>query len=72
MTDKIVPIKTGPAPKPTGDGTPVRVMLAPKLLGRLDAFIGRQPDPKPPRGRAIKMLMREALNARRAVKKPEK
>ncbi len=52
--------------------TRVRVMLAPKLAERLDAFVARQPEPKPTRGKAVKMLMRRALDSSTAGKKPSK
>jgi hypothetical protein len=50
-------------------GTPVRMRMPPKLLARLDAVVAAQPEPKPTRGKVIKELMREALNARRARRK---
>jgi hypothetical protein len=50
-------------------GTPVRMRMPPKLLARLDALVAAQPEPKPTRGKVIKELMREALNARRARRK---
>jgi hypothetical protein len=62
MSDIETPASADAAPK-KGEGTPVRLRLPPKLLGRLDAYIDRQPDPKPTRGRAIKMLVRVGLNA---------
>jgi metal-responsive CopG/Arc/MetJ family transcriptional regulator len=46
-------------------GTPVRMRMPPKLLARLDAVVAAQPEPKPTRGKVIKELVREALNARR-------
>ena len=39
--------------------------MPPKLLARLDAVVAAQPEPKPTRGKVIKELVREALNARR-------
>jgi metal-responsive CopG/Arc/MetJ family transcriptional regulator len=50
-------------------GTPVRMRMPPKLLARLDALVAAQPEPKPTRGKVIKELMREALNARRDRRK---
>jgi hypothetical protein len=43
--------------------------MPPKLLARLDALVAAQPEPKPTRGKVIKELMREALNARRDRRK---
>jgi metal-responsive CopG/Arc/MetJ family transcriptional regulator len=51
--------------KPAAAGTPVRMRMPPKLLARLDAVVAAQPEPKPTRGKVIKELIREALNARR-------
>ena len=77
MIDDGVPIKGGQRSKASGEGkganlTRVRVMLAPKLAERLDAFVARQPEPKPSRGKAVKMLMRRALDSSTAGKKPSK
>jgi hypothetical protein len=79
MIDDVVPIKAGQGAraKATGAGkaanlTRVRVMLPPKLTERLDAFVARQPEPKPSRGKAVKMLMRRALDGPSAGKKPTK
>ena len=55
--------------KPAATGTPVRMRMPPKLLARVDALVAAQPEPKPTRGKVIKELMREALNARRARRK---
>jgi hypothetical protein len=38
--------------------------MPPKLLARLDAAIAARPEPKPTRGKMIKILMRQALNGR--------
>ncbi len=77
MIDDVVPIKAGQKSKATGEGknanlTRVRVMLPPKLASRLDAFVARQPEPKPSRGKAVKMLMRRALDSVGSGKKPVK
>ena len=78
MIDDVVPIKGGPGSKSKAGGgkaanlTRVRVMIPPKLAERLDAFIVRQPEPKPSRGKAVKMLMRRALGSASAGKKPAK
>jgi metal-responsive CopG/Arc/MetJ family transcriptional regulator len=50
-------------------GTPVRMRMPPKLLAQLDALVAARPEPKPTRGKVIKELMREALNARRDRRK---
>ena len=80
MIDEVVPIKGGQGSKAKAGGggkaanlTRVRLMLPPKLTERLDAFIARQPEPKPSRGKAVKMLMRRAFGASSApAKKPAK
>jgi hypothetical protein len=80
MIDDVVPIKGGPGSKAKAAGggkaanlTRVRVMLPPKLTERLDGFIARQPEPKPSRGKAVKMLMRRAFGAASSsAKKPAK
>ncbi len=78
MVDDVVPIKGGQGSKAKAGGgkaanlTRVRVMLPPKLTERLDAFIARQPEPKPSRGKAVKMLMRRAFGAASSAKKPAK
>ena len=48
-------------PKPTGKGTLVGVRLLPEPLMRLDDWIAHQPDPKPSRPEAIRMLIAQAL-----------
>jgi hypothetical protein len=45
-------------------GVSVQVRIPPKLLGRLDATIATTSAPKPTRGKVIKNLVRQALNAR--------
>jgi hypothetical protein len=60
MTDQeTVHARKRRGPKPTGKGRPVQVRLLPDLLGRLDAWIGTLPEPKPTRAEAIRMLIRE-------------
>jgi hypothetical protein len=48
-------------PKPSGQGVPVNVRLLPELLDRVDKWIEAQPDPKPSRPEAIRVLLRERL-----------
>jgi len=48
-------------PAPTGKGTPVMVRLQPDMLSEVDAFIERQPDPKPSRPEAVRRLAAEGL-----------
>jgi hypothetical protein len=55
--------------KAVGAGTPVRLRMPPKLLARVDAIVAAQPEPKPPRGKVIKQLMREGLRVRRERRK---
>ncbi len=55
--------------KAVGGGTPVRLRMPPKLLARVDAIVAAQADPKPPRGKVIKQLMREGLRVRRERRK---
>jgi hypothetical protein len=45
----------------TGVGMGVLVRLQPDLLSTLDAWIAMQPDPKPSRPEAIRLLLSEAL-----------
>jgi hypothetical protein len=45
-------------------GTLLEMRVPPRLLARVDALVGRQPDPKPRRAKMIKNLLRQALNAR--------
>ena len=59
--ETLVPRKRGP--KPTGQGTPVQVRLQPTLLSTLDAWIERQPDPKPTRPEAIRQIVTDWLEA---------
>ena len=63
MAEKVVHL---PTKKPTVQGTAVGMRIPSKLLARIDAIVAKQPDPKPRRGQVIKMLVREALNAREA------
>lgn len=49
-------------PKPTGKGTLIGVRLLPDLLWALDAWIERQPDPKPTRPEAIRRMLRMRLS----------
>jgi hypothetical protein len=46
---------------PTGIGHLVGVRLAPDQLAGLDKWIAAQPDPKPSRPEAIRVLLRERL-----------
>jgi metal-responsive CopG/Arc/MetJ family transcriptional regulator len=45
-------------------GVSVQVRIPPRLLARLDRIIARRSAPKPTRGKVIKNLVRQALNAR--------
>jgi len=45
----------------TGKGEPVTVRMQPEHLAPLDAWIARQPDPKPSRPEAIRALVTFAL-----------
>lgn len=49
--------------RPPTDATPIMVRLAPPLLGPLDAWIAKQPDPKPSRPEAIRRILQEAFGA---------
>ena len=55
----MVPRKRGRPP--TGKGTQVQVRLQPKQLAKLDAWIKRQPKPKPTRPEAIRQLIQKQL-----------
>jgi len=48
-------------PVSTGIGTPIMVRLQPAALASLDAWIDRQPDPKPSRPEAIRQLVNLAM-----------
>ena len=62
MTQSIrdIPKKRG-RPKTTGRGEGVLVRLQPPDLPALDAWIDRQPDPKPSRPEAIRTALRDWL-----------
>ena len=48
-------------PAAMGKGTPLMVHLQPDQLEALDAYIDRQPDPKPSRPEAIRRVFMEAI-----------
>jgi hypothetical protein len=50
-------------PLPTGQGFPIQVRLQPVQLAVLDAWIAKQPDPKPSRPEAIRRLVEKAIRA---------
>ncbi len=50
-------------PKTTGKGQQIGVRLLPPDLFALDAWISRQPDPKPTRPDAIRRLVKKAISA---------
>ena len=54
--------KRGPAP--TGKGEPIGVRLHADLLVPLDTWIAGQPDPKPSRPEAIRMILRDRFVGR--------
>ena len=56
------PKKKKPGPAPTGHGKPVVVRLHGSLLDPLDAWIAGQPDPKPSRPEAIRLILRRHLS----------
>ena len=45
----------------TGIGTLVGVRLQPAEVSRLDAWVGRQPEPRPTRQEAIRRILADAL-----------
>jgi hypothetical protein len=45
----------------TGRGSLIGVRLQPDLLASLDAFVGKQADPKPSRPEAIRRILENAL-----------
>jgi len=61
MPDQETVITKKRGPKPTGIGTLVGVRMLPDLLGALDAWIAKQPEPKPTRPEAVRRLLGEAL-----------
>lgn len=48
-------------PAPTGIGTSINVRLQADQLAALDAWIARQPDPKPSRPEAIRHILKGKL-----------
>jgi hypothetical protein len=70
MSPKLLqPKKRGRGRPPSGLGTPIQVRLKRDQLALLDAWIAKQPSPKPSRPAAIRSILSEAL-ARRAKRKP--
>ena len=61
MTQANVISRKRRGPAPTGKGKPILVRLQPKQLAKLDAWIKRQPKPKPTRPEAIRQLMEKQL-----------
>jgi hypothetical protein len=49
-------------PSPTGKGFTVGVRLQPDQLAALDAYIARQPEPKPSRPEAIRRVIMGAIS----------
>jgi hypothetical protein len=49
-------------PPATGKGEQIVVRMQPAPLSRLDAWIGRQPDPKPSRAEAIRRLLEDRFS----------
>ena len=47
--------------RPRTDATPVMVRLPPPALSALDAWISRQPEPRPGRPEAIRRILAEAI-----------
>lgn len=62
-SQETVPARKKRGPKPTGKGTQIGVRLHPPMLAALDAFIDEQPEPKPTRPEAIRVLLYDALAA---------
>jgi hypothetical protein len=50
-------------PRPKGTGTPIVVRVQPPALDALDAWIARQPEPKPSRPEAVRRLVDRGLKA---------
>ena len=48
-------------PKTTGKGQQIGVRLLPPSLSALDAWIARQPEPRPSRPEAIRRILADAL-----------
>jgi hypothetical protein len=57
--------------KEVAAGTLVRLRIPSKLLARVDAIVAAQANPKPPRGKIIKRLIRQGLAARRERRKAQ-
>lgn len=47
--------------RPRVDAAPVNVRVPPDLLADLDTWIAEQPDPKPSRPEAIRLLLADSL-----------
>lgn len=50
-------------PPPPGSGAELGVLLQPSELACLDAWIARQPEPRPTRPEAVRLLMEKGLAA---------
>ena len=61
---EIVTTKKKRGPVPTGKGEPIGVRLHADLLVPLDAWIADQPEPKPSRPEAIRMILRDRFVGR--------
>jgi hypothetical protein len=62
MKRQTVVSKKRRGPPATGKGTPIVVRLQPDQLAALDAYIARQPEPKPSRPEAIRRVMMGAIS----------
>lgn len=61
MQQTVEPKKRGPAP--TGKGESLHVRLQPDQLAALDAWIARQPEPRPSRPEAVRQILAGALGS---------
>src|SRR4051812_46017335 len=63
MSQETVIPKKRRGPLPTGKGEPIVVRTQPDLMAALDAWIARQPEPKPSRPEAVRRLVALGLKA---------
>jgi hypothetical protein len=61
MKSTMLAQKKKPGPPATGKGEQVVVRIQPDPMGRLDAWIARQEEPRPTRAEAIRRLVEKAL-----------
>jgi hypothetical protein len=66
MTQETVVTKKRRGPAPTGKGTQLGLRLQPPTLSQLDAWISAQPEPRPSRPEAVRLLLQRGLQPEQA------